>query len=153
MGQPVSIVLSDKQILHYLQDYISDDNTLADPTGLANSDSEGLLAVAAASGCRSAVHDLLPRLADASKPSRIMGLALKAAAISDQFDTAGLLYKLSTNRATNVTHLWYAIDTCIRLQQSKIVPQLLKWLRPMSDTCPNARQKCELRLWLYRLRC
>lgn len=144
MGQPVFIVFSDQQILHYLWDYISDDNALADPTGLESSDSEGLLAVAAASGCSSAVHGLLPRLADPTKPSRIMGLALKAAAISDQCDTAGLLYKFSTNGATNATHLWYAIDTCMGLQQSKIVPQLLEWLRSMSDTCPTARQKRQL---------
>jgi len=41
--------------------------------------------------------------------------------------------------------LWTTIEACFGIHDAKILPQLLKWLRAMSDSCPDAQQKRDLR--------
>jgi hypothetical protein len=105
-----------------------------------------LLTAAATGGCSAAVNDFLPKLADPLETTTwTMGDALSAAAANNRTDTAVLLYRLSTDRATNVSNLWTTIEACFGKHHAKILPQLLHWLRTMSDSSPDAQQKRDLR--------
>jgi hypothetical protein len=76
-----------------------------------------------------------------------MGRALTAAAVNNQTVTAALLNRLSADCAINVANLWKTIKACIGMQNTELLSRLLKWVRAMSDSCADAQQRRDLRLY------